>query len=482
MNTVPKRLFGRKQIFTSATEINRANVISEVVTKAFNKHLSNRSDIEYLYNYYKGDQPILYRTKDIRADICNHIVENRAQEIVSFKVGYLCGSPIQYVSSSENDGVSDSINKLNAMMRTEGKANKDKSLIEWDMICGTAYRLVLPDSQYEDDTEDAPFEFYTLDPRNTFVIYNNKVDHKPIAGVYYVIDDDKDSIKHFSVYTPTRYFEIDDNKIVKDEPHGLGRIPIIEYPANNSRMGAFEPVLPLLDAINNVDSNRIDGIEQFIQSLIILYNCSLPDGENATSLQAKGLLELKSVGDNKADIKILSEQLNQNETQTLKDDMYQTVLTIVGMPSQGNGKTGDSSNNGAVILKNGWQGAEARAKDSELMFKESEVEFLKQIINICNGLSTLDLKVADIDTHFTRRNYEDILSKSQVLTTLLATNVVAPKLAFQVCGLFIDAEEAYRESLAYKEEQERKAREMAETIASSQDEEVENEEEESTTN
>lgn len=482
MNTTPKRLFGRKQIFTSATEINRENVINEVVVKAYTTHTINRGEIEYLYNYYKGEQPILYRTKEIREDICNQIVENRAQEIVSFKVGYLCGSPIQYISANSKEPISESINTLNAMMKTEGKANKDKSLIEWDMICGTAYRLCLPDSEYEDDTEDAPFEFYTLDPRNAFVIYGNDVSHRPIAGVYYV-EDAETKNKRFTVYTKNRFFEIEDNKIVTDEPHALNRIPIIEYPSNNARMGAFETVLPLLDAINNIDSNRVDGIEQFIQSLIILYNCTMPDGEDASSIRAKGLIELKSVGDNKADIKILSEQLNQTETQTLKDDLYQTVLTIVGMPSQGNGNTGDSSNNGAVILKNGWQGAEARAKDSELMFKESEQEFLKLVMTICNGMSDLDIKVKDIDVHFTRRNYEDILAKSQVLTTMLASEKIAPKLAFQVCGLFIDSEEAYRESAEYTEEQSKKAEKMAQKFATNNEpNEVGNEEDEPITN
>lgn len=481
MNTVPKRLFGRKQIFTSATEINRDNVLNEVTVKALTKHEINRGDIEYLYNYYKGDQPILYRVKEIREDICNMVVENHAQEIVAFKTGYLCGSPIQYISANSEESVSESINTLNSMMRTEGKAEKDKALIEWDMICGTAYRMILPDSEYEDDSEDAPFEFYTLDPRNTFIIYSNDVAHKPLAGVYYVVDEDTKE-RHYSVYTKDTYFEIVENKIVSETPHALTRIPIIEYPANTARMGAFESVLSLLDAINTVDSNRIDGIEQFIQSLVILYNCTMPDGEDASSIRAKGLIELKSVGENKADIKILSEQLNQTETQTLKDDLYQTVLMIVGMPSQGNGNTSDSSNNGAVILKNGWQGAEARAKDSELMFKESEQEFLKLVMTICGGMSDMNIKVKDIDVHFTRRNYEDILAKSQVLTTMLATEKVAPKLAFQVCGLFIDSEEAYRESVEYMEEQEKKAQDMAKQFAAqSPDEEVENEDNEPTT-
>lgn len=49
-------------------------------------------------------------------------------------------------------------------------------------------------------------------------------------------------------------------------------------------MGAFESVVPLLDAINNVQSNRLDGIEQFIQSLMVFYNCTLGEDEDGKQI------------------------------------------------------------------------------------------------------------------------------------------------------------------------------------------------------
>jgi hypothetical protein len=238
-------------------------------------------------------------------------------------------------------------------------------------------------------------------------------------------------------------------------------------------MGAFEPVIPLLDAINVVDSDRLNGLSQFIQSLVVLTNAELPEGMTANSIRENGLIELKSTTDNKATIDIISENLDQTNTQTLKQDLYQAVLNIVGMPSQSNGFQSDSSNNGAVILRNGWQGAEARAKDSELMFKQSEQEFLKIVIFLCRELRDVNLHVSDIEAHFTRRQYEDILTKSQVLVNMLSNDKIAPKLAFEASGLFIDSEEAYRESKEYydklKAEEERRAKEA---IATKTEEEI----------
>ena len=104
--------FGRKKIFTDVTEITRDNVLN-VLRKALITHWSNKADMEYLYAYYKGRQPILNRKKEVRPEIQNNVVENRANEIVSFKVGYLMGEPIQYVSRSDDKMVADKITTLN---------------------------------------------------------------------------------------------------------------------------------------------------------------------------------------------------------------------------------------------------------------------------------------------------------------------------------------------------------------------------------
>lgn len=95
---------GRRIIKTSVTEITDENVV-DVLRKALATHELNRSEIDYLWKYYRGDQPIRNRVKDVRPEICNKITENRANEIVSFKVGYLCGEPIQYVSRNGGEEI-----------------------------------------------------------------------------------------------------------------------------------------------------------------------------------------------------------------------------------------------------------------------------------------------------------------------------------------------------------------------------------------
>ena len=446
-------------ITTDVAEITSENIV-EVLNKAFNQHIFNRSEIDYLWRYYKGEQPILGRKKDVRPEICNKIVENRANEIVSFKVGYLCGEPIQYVGRNGDDTVSEGISQLNEMMFSENKATQDKEIVEWQMICGTAYRLVLPDAMYEED--DAPFEMYTLDPRDSFVIRSNEVGNKPMLGVKYSTDEF--GTKTISAYSDKIFWKIKDDQIIEETGHALGMIPIFEYPANNARQGAFEVVLPLLDELNNIASNRMDGIEQFVQSFVKFINCDI-DEESFKALKEMGAIRVKSIDGSNADVDIVESELNQSQTQVTKDDVYQAILTICGMPNR-NGGSSTSDTGAAVLLRDGWSLAEARAKDSELMFKRAEQNVLRLILKICRETigtpaEVCALRLKDIALQFTRRNYEAIQSKSQVLVSMLRQSKIHPRLAFESSGLFVDPERAYSLSMEYYEEQSKKALEIA---------------------
>lgn len=452
--TESRTLFGRRVIYTDCDEITTANVV-EVLKKALATHDVNRGEIEYLYDYYKGKQPILQRVKEVRPEINNKIVENRANEIVAFKVGYLMGEPLQYVSRG-NEDCSDAINTLNEFVFAEDKAAKDKELADWFTICGTAYRMTLPDKLNEED--ESPFEIYTLDPRDCFIVYHSGLGNKPMMGVKYMTRED--NVKVYSCYTKDTYFEIHDETLKKVEGHTLGMIPIIEYPANVARQGAFEIVLPLLDAINETASNRIDGVEQFIQALLMFKGVDI-ESDDFDTLKEKGGIKVPIDGD----VKYLVQELNQSQTQTLVDHMYNTVLTICGMPNR-NGGSSTSDTGSAVIMRDGWSAAEARAKDTELMFKKSEKQFLKLVLTISNTLRGLNLKLSNVEIRFTRRNYENIQEKAQVLTTMLSNDKIHPRLAFEHSGLFADPEVAYTSSMEYAEEKKKETeKELAEFAA-----------------
>ena len=460
-SAIEKVTFGRTVIYSDVEEVTPANVVS-VVANAYNTHVVNSADISYLYNYYKGQQPILERVKKVREDINNKIVENHAYEIVTFKTSYLIGDPVQYVGHSEKVD-SESISKLNDFMYSENKAKKDEEIIEWNTICGTAFRFVKADEPT--DIDDAPFEIFTLDPRNTFMVYSSAIGNKPLLGVNYVVDNK--GVKHFTAYSDKYVFKFPDGSLaladgngsgVVATPNMLGTIPIFEYPANNARLGAFEIVLPLLDAINRLESNRLDGVEQQIQSFLKFVNCDV-DKDDLDNLAEYGAIKLKSVDSSvAADVSLVKTDFSQTDAQVSKENLYSAVIKICGLPTVNNGSQGLSANNGASIVAHGWEQVEKRAAASEAMFKASENEMLKLILYICKyvGDNDLNLRSMDIEPKFTRRNYDDIQTKAQVLCEMLNNPHIHPKLAFEHSGMFSDPETAYTMSEVYYAEMQEK--------------------------
>lgn len=445
--------YGRERICTDTSEITAENVVDEV-HNAYATHCKNRSDIRKLWDEYRGKTNILYKTKEVREEINHKINENRAYEIVSFHKGYVFGEPIQYVrrenstAEEDDDMIAAEINALNGYMLDADKAACDNALAEWMYVAGVGYRLVLPTAGWTPDGDEPPFEVYSLESDRTFVVSHTGVEKRTVMAVY--CSEKTNGTTVFSVYTDKWYFEFEEHGPVTQKPNPLGMIPIVEYPADNPRLGVFEIVVPLLDALDELQSNRMDDIVQFVNSFLGIFGGEL-DEETYKKLNEWKTLCLPEG----TDAKYLSATLSQSDVQTLKDDLYQSILTICGVPNR-NGGTSTSDTGSAVVLRDGWQAAEARAKATEEIFKSSEKKFLKVVLRILRDTVGTKLRLSSIVPHFTRRNYDNIASKSQVLIAMLNNPKIHPEVAYASCGMFADPESAYLQGMAYYEEEMKK--------------------------
>lgn len=435
------QMFGRTVIYTDVSSVTSENVC-DVLNKALTVHAQNQSQINYLYDYYKGNTPILRKTKEIRKEINHQICENRANEIVSFKTGYCFGEPVQYILRGEKEKLVPEIDTLNDYMFYADKAAADRQLADWLHIAGVGYRMALPAKDNEED--EPPFEFYTLDPRYTFVVYSSGIGNKPMMCVKSVMKENQ--IPVYSVYTKDMYFEIESGVLIKADRHVLGALPIIEYPANTARLGAFEIVLPLLDALNEVQSNRLDDIVQYVNSFLALLGGAIDEDALKKLDEYKMLCLPEGV-----DAKYLSKAMAQGDIQTLADAIRHSILSICGVPSQSGESASTSDTGSAVILRGGWEQAEARAKSTEAEFKRSEKQFLRLILRILRDTVGTKLKLQDIEIKFTRRYVDNILTKTQALQQMLQAGI-APNVAIATCGLWNDPTDIYLQSKKYLEQ------------------------------
>ena len=446
-------LRGRREIFTDVKEITKEN-ISKVLADAFETHLLNVTEIKYLQEYERGKQPILDRVKEVRPEINNKIVENHAAEITAFKVGYVFGSPITFVQRASvdtdgNKGETDDkkLAILNEMMFEEGKAAQDQVLGKDISVCGIGYRIVLP-KRVKDGI--SAFNILRLNPTNAFVIKFNDLYKKSAVGVSYItLSDDSYRV---GAYTDKQYFELEGRdfsslKVIVAVPNRVG-IPIIEYKNDDERMGCFERVISLLDALNVATSDRLNGLAQFVQSILWMNNCEI-DSEQMDQLKDKLGLLTKSEPGNPASVQYLTATLDQAQTQTLIDYLYEQILQIAGVPGREQSTGGNTGQ--AIMLSNGWQLAETHARSVEQTFAESEREMLKVVLKILSSTETsevADLKLSDIDVKFSRNRTDSLLVKTQGLMNQLQAGI-HPLIAITNCGLYSDPQSVWNDSKAY---------------------------------
>ncbi len=458
-------LYGRTVLYTDELVVDSSN-IGNVLEEAINDHEQNNTDIDYLYNYYKGDQPINTREKTYNAEINNKVVSNVAAEIVDFKTGYLLSAPIQYIDAANNDSEDDvENNDLDTMTRfcmLEDKETSDLEVAEWQSICGRAFRMILP----KDETleGESPWSIHTLDPRNTEVVYSSKMGHKPMmAFTSITLDDDS---KIYYCYTDTDFYVLDadgndaSDDITKSGPHALGMIPIIEYPANNARLGDFEQVITLLNALNTVTSNRVDGVEQFIQAILCLEGMQIEADPEQTQAEAETdfMTQVREVGgmmlpkDSKA--YYLIQELNQQQTETLVQSLYNRILTIVGMPNRNMSDYSTSDTGSAVMLRNGFSETEARARVRENYYRKSERQLLNLMIMLTNTLASTNLLITDVDIRFPRRNYTNDSANVTNLISMLASDWITPEFAYAHSNMCADPHHEYLLAKKWHETQE----------------------------
>lgn len=471
-----KGQYGRKIAYVDVDEITENNILS-VLSSCICIFNYNKRIVKYLWDYKNGDQPIRYRTKQVREEVNNPIVENHAWEFVRFKNGQTNGEPIQCVGTTKNESVNEEVDKFNRYCRTSGKHSRDISSGEWTSAVGTGFKAV----QRKRNSE-VPFRITVPTPMNTFIIYSSQTE-EPLLAVQELKDINDE--RYFLCFSETHEYRIknsklmvldytDDGKEIKSRLHAFGGIPIVEYPNNQCRVSDIELVIDLFDAINNMQSNRMDSIEQFVQSWIKFINCNV-DEETYEKMKMKGALVVRSInGENKADVDIMTQELNQTESQVAKKDLLDNALSISAIPNKEGNTGGDTQ--GAVELRNGWDFSKQAAKLKDPYIIDAERRLNVVIRNV--------LRQSGKECKFTELDYEVQIShsptdnmqvKAQVYQ-LLVQSGIHPLIAITTCGLWADSEKVYLLSKPYldvlyktidevvedAEEQKKKAQELVE--------------------
>ena len=439
LQDIVKGCYGRKIAYTNVSQITPDNIVA-VVGSCIGCFNYNKTVIEYLWNYYKGDQPVHYREKTANEDINNRVSENHAYELVQFKVGQTYGEPIQFISRRDDDAINKAVDELNDYMADANKQEKDIKAGEWQSATGTSFKAI----QFTGDKE-LPFRIVAPNPINTFVIYNESTE-EPMLAVQELKDD---TGEHYKLcYTKSHECKLKNGKVLDWKLHGFGDIPIVEYPNNHERLSDIELVIDLLDAINNMQSNRMDSIQQFVEYWVKFVNCEI-DKKTFEEMKLSHALTVKSNNkDNKADVEIMTQELNQSESQVAKKDLWDNALAILAIPNKEGNTGGDTQ--GAVELRNGWDFSKTRTKLKDPVVKSAEKRIAKVVLNVIRvkGKEELKIGIRDFDVQINHSPTDNLVVKCQALQYLLQCGI-HPLVAIKTVGLWGDAEKTFLESQPY---------------------------------
>lgn len=288
---------GRKRIIID-DEINKDTII-DILQKAMKIHTKNVEEMQYLIDYYKGQQTILNRENPYASDINNKVVLNYAFSSVRDIVGYTFGKDAEIIQRKIK--YKEDIEKLADVFGYENSSIADTEAATMSAITGISYISTLPSEELDSDyMPDIPIKINSLDVLTTFVVQSARIGNPARMSCTYWSDD---KFTYFTCFTDTQCFYIrtkgkaeaissrTKDNIVIEVSNIIGLNPISMVQNNAFLMGDFEVAITVLDALNQIASDSVNDVENVIKSLLVVINAELEDGAG-DEIKKNRILEL----------------------------------------------------------------------------------------------------------------------------------------------------------------------------------------------
>lgn len=285
------------------------NIPSEVFKYLIKKHQIELDRYQELYDYYLGRHKIFTNDADDKEKI--RINSNYAKYVTDIALGYYLGEPVKYNGSSAkkislNGGVEATIKNGSVHLYDADNSKRidisryvntlnnqtiseiDAKIGKYIGIFGSAYEL-----EYANSAELPEPRSAVYDPRNVIMVRDNTVEHNKLFAIIYETQEDLAGNKYFSitVYTDhnSKQYKSEDlknfvfNSVPESETeHYFGEVPVVEYQNNDERQGDYEQVIPLIDGLNELLSDRVTDKKKFVNSLLVLYGITIGDNDIKT--------------------------------------------------------------------------------------------------------------------------------------------------------------------------------------------------------
>ena len=317
-----------------------------VLRYTIEKHRAELRRLDTLYRYYTARNTRPATSKD---EV--QLVVSYPRYIVDTILGFYLGDPVKYDADNETEketgitpGAIEATVKNGRVIRHAWQtpeadispvtlAYEEQSIAEADShigrdvgLYGEAYEL-----EYASDGEIPQPKTAVCDPRCSVMVRDTTVDHDKIFFLTYERRERTDRSIYYIAYVYTdqtvkQYIASESLQDFREIPgteehHFFGEVPAVEYQNNIDRLGDFETVTSLIDALNQLMSDRCTDKRKFIDSILAVYGASIDD-EDKEDLKKYKMLDNLPI---EARIEYIQKVFDESSVHILTDDIIREI-------------------------------------------------------------------------------------------------------------------------------------------------------------
>ena len=386
-------------------------------------HQAGLGRLRALREAYDGDAAILSRARR-RGLPNNRLAHPIPRYIVAVTAGYLAGQPVTYSAEAPNA----TLVRIQELFR-RGSESAENAQIARDMgIYGKGVEYVHLDG----GTRPLPHTT-AVSPENAFVVYDDTCDGAPLFGVYCARMTRADGAPEgWRVLVMTdsviaRYEAATLESVgepAQVEPHYFGGVPLVEYWNDDREKGDFEWVLPLIDAYDKLQSDRVNDKEQFVDKLLVLSGAVLETDERGREpmqqLREDKALQLPDAA---ARAEYLTSEMREADVEVLRAALMEDIHKLSLVPDLSDRNF--AANASGVAMRYKLWGLEQLIGVKQRWFTEGLRQRLSLYAHYLELLGSEPLDVAGVRIAFTRAMPANMLEQAQIARTASAAGAAS---------------------------------------------------------
>lgn len=354
---------------TNKDELSTSDIITLMyeIEKFDNKYKTNS-------DYYYGKHAILNRTFDDASKPNNKVVTNIPKYITQVRTGYFSSAPMSIDSINEQF-----LEDIRAVLDNNDFKHIFSQLDTYCSIYGHAFLVM-----YLDDNGE--IRIRPQKPTEWIMVYDNSLEQKPKFAIrYYCWLDDIDNQQMYDIelWTDREIIVYEGSPITLQEvsrrDHYFGRLPVIEFMENESRHGAYEDVINLIDAYELMLSDTANTVSYFSDCYLILEGMDQTDPEEIEQMKNNRILLIPEGTSASFLQKNINETYNENLIKRLQEQIFVVACTPLLSDSS------FSSNSSGVAIQFKLYSMEKSIQNKENIFNagfNKMFSLIKTILNI----------------------------------------------------------------------------------------------------